>query len=442
MKDLVLYIHGKGGSAGESAQFKPLFPGCEVMGLDYQTFTPWETGREIREAVTVLNEKYGSITLIANSIGAFFSMNAGIEGMIRKAYFISPIVDMERLILNMMSWSGVTEKELKEKGTIHTDLGEDLSWDYLCYVREHPACWTVPTRILYGGHDNLVSIETVAAFSNNHGAELTVMENGEHWFHTDEQMKFVDNWIRTNENTARDNQRLIDYWDQALSLSDADRAELRKSDLASWNELAPSKKLFEAACLLGKKKKVLDYGCGNAWAGIIAAKSGCPDVTVADAALGAVRTALYYASVYDVERQLHAVCSGPQWLKGVAENTYDGFFFFNVLDVVPTETALEIICESARITSPDAIVIIGMNFHLTPDAAAARGLELVDGTRLYVDGVLRLVSRSDEEWAELFSPWYAVERLTHFAWPGEAAETRRLFYLRKREASVRVGTKD
>ena len=80
------------------------------------------------------------------------------------------------------------------------------------------------------------------------------------------------------------------------------------------------------------------------------------------------------------------------------------------------------------------------NFHLTPDAAAARGLELVDGTRLYVDGVLRLVSRSDEEWAELFSPWYAVERLTHFAWPGETVETRRLFYLRKREASVRSGT--
>ena len=21
------------------------------------------------------------------------------------------------------------------------------------------------------------------------------MENGEHWFHTDEQMKFLDNWI-------------------------------------------------------------------------------------------------------------------------------------------------------------------------------------------------------------------------------------------------------
>jgi len=27
------------------------------------------------------------------------------------------------------------------------------------------------------------------------GAELTVMEEGEHWFHTDEQMRFLDNWI-------------------------------------------------------------------------------------------------------------------------------------------------------------------------------------------------------------------------------------------------------
>ena len=30
-------------------------------------------------------------------------MNAGIDAMIRRAYFISPIVDMEKLILNMIS---------------------------------------------------------------------------------------------------------------------------------------------------------------------------------------------------------------------------------------------------------------------------------------------------------------------------------------------------
>lgn len=29
-----------------------------------------------------------------------------------------------------------------------------------------------------------------------HNAQLTVMQNGEHWFHTEEQMRFLDNWIK------------------------------------------------------------------------------------------------------------------------------------------------------------------------------------------------------------------------------------------------------
>jgi hypothetical protein len=76
----VIYIHGKGGSATESEHYKPLFPDNEVIGLDYQTFTPWETGKEIRIAVEELKGKYENVILIANSIGAFFSMNAGIDG--------------------------------------------------------------------------------------------------------------------------------------------------------------------------------------------------------------------------------------------------------------------------------------------------------------------------------------------------------------------------
>jgi hypothetical protein len=41
----------------------------------------------------------------------------------------------------------------------------------------------------------------------------------------------------------------------------------------------------------------------------------------------------------------------------------------------------------------------------------------------YMDGVLRIVSRTDEEWARLFSPLFEVESLEHFAWPGENEET-------------------
>ena len=193
--EAVLYIHGMGGSAAECEHYKPLFPDCEVIGLDYKTFTPWETGAEIREAVTRLAAEYENVTLIANSIGAFFCMNAGIDGMLREAYFISPLVDMEKRICDMMLRENVSEEELEEKGVISTGPGGDLSWTYLCYVREHPVRWAAPTSILYGGRDGLTSFETVSAFAKKHGAVLTVMENGEHWFHTDEQMRFLDDWL-------------------------------------------------------------------------------------------------------------------------------------------------------------------------------------------------------------------------------------------------------
>ena len=191
----VLYIHGKGGNATESTHYESLFPDCKVIGLDYKTFSPWETGKEIHEAVVSLKIEAESIILIANSIGAFFSMNANLNGLIEKAYFISPVVNMEKLICDMMKWANVTEAELEQRKIIHTDFGEELSWEYLCYVRKHPLNWQVPTSILYGEKDNLTSIETIRAFAEEQGATLAVMKGGEHWFHTEEEMKFLDEWI-------------------------------------------------------------------------------------------------------------------------------------------------------------------------------------------------------------------------------------------------------
>lgn len=46
-----------------------------------------------------------------------------------------------------------------------------------------------------GEKDNLTSGETISEFSNRINADLTVMDDGEHWFHTDAQMKFLDDWI-------------------------------------------------------------------------------------------------------------------------------------------------------------------------------------------------------------------------------------------------------
>ncbi len=113
-----------------------------------------------------------------------------------KALLISPIVDMERLIRDMMGWANVTEDALRLPGEIPTAFGETLSWDYLCYVREHPLRWNVPTRILYGEKDNLTSQETISAFTERQHAPLCIMPVGEHWFHTAEQLQFLDAWVK------------------------------------------------------------------------------------------------------------------------------------------------------------------------------------------------------------------------------------------------------
>lgn len=196
MKELLVYVHGKGGSAEEAERYRPLFTRGDVLGFDYCAQTPWEAKNEFQSVFNALGKNYDKITLLANSIGAFFSMSALTESYIDKALFISPIVNMEKLICDMMTWAQVTEDELQRRGEISTDFGETLSWEYLSYVRAHPIKWAVPTAILYGDKDNLTSLSTVTAFAEETGATLTVMPGGEHWFHTDEQLAFLDEWFK------------------------------------------------------------------------------------------------------------------------------------------------------------------------------------------------------------------------------------------------------
>lgn len=123
-------------------------------------------------------------------------MNSLSEKKIERAYFISPIVNMERLIGDMMQWANITEEELQTKKEIETSFGETLSWEYLSYVRKNPVTWAISTYILYGEKDHLSSYETISEFAKQNNATLTVMRNGEHWFHTEEEMQFLDDWIR------------------------------------------------------------------------------------------------------------------------------------------------------------------------------------------------------------------------------------------------------
>ena len=138
---------------------------------------------------------WNNVALFSCSLGAYFSLNAYADRPFEKCLFQSPIVDMKWLVQHMMLWSGVSEKQLKEKGEITTEI-DTLRWDYYRYILSHPVSkWEIPTAILYGAKDNLQPIEVIRAFGSKFGAELTVSPQSEHPFMAPEDYEIVNKWL-------------------------------------------------------------------------------------------------------------------------------------------------------------------------------------------------------------------------------------------------------
>ena len=208
-ENLFLYIHGKMGRKEEAAHIAEIvYPkGYQVLSIDLpghgertgelERFVPWKVVPELQAVYANTQKRWKRISLYANSIGAYFSLLALRDAKLEKSLFVSPILDMEKLIRDMMGWARVTQEQLQQAGEIHTAFGETLSWKYLTYAEEHPITrWDSPTAILYAGHDHLTARATVDSFAQRFGCTVTVMENGEHWFHTEEQLAVLDAWLR------------------------------------------------------------------------------------------------------------------------------------------------------------------------------------------------------------------------------------------------------
>ena len=144
-----LCLHGKGGRKEEAESFAQVVcpKGWQVLAIDLpghgarsggpELFTPWHAVPELRDLLSLSGQKWNRLALRAVSLGAWFSLLAFGEARLEKALFVSPVLDMEALIGDMMAWAGVDEDQLRTRGEIPTAFGETLSWRYLQYVRAH-----------------------------------------------------------------------------------------------------------------------------------------------------------------------------------------------------------------------------------------------------------------------------------------------------------------
>ena len=151
---------------------------------------------DLKQIIEYAKVNYNEINIWACSIGAYFSLLAYKDEDLKQCLFLSPVVNMKIIIENMMLWSNTTEKELNEKQEIKTDFGQTLYWDYYLYVKENPITnWNKKTYILYGNKDNMQNESIIKNFSNEFNCDLTILKNGEHYFHTEEQLNFYNDWL-------------------------------------------------------------------------------------------------------------------------------------------------------------------------------------------------------------------------------------------------------
>ena len=127
----------------------------------------------MNEVRDYLYENWQSVSVRANSIGSWFTLLAFQSKKVEQALLVSPILDMKRFI----------------------ELMPQREDDYYEWVVNNPITgWAAPTYILRPETDLVVSEEVGRDFISQHHCHVTIMPDGEHWFHTPEQLAFLKAW--------------------------------------------------------------------------------------------------------------------------------------------------------------------------------------------------------------------------------------------------------
>lgn len=201
-----IFVHGQGGNKFEAERFVSVVKnfGYQVLAMDLPKhgtrtdevdFVPWEAKKELQSVINYAKRIWRKISVRATSIGAYFSLLAFESEKIEKCLFVSPLIDMQRMIADLMSLANVGEDKLRTEKEIKTDFGQTLSWHYYCYARDNAVkSFCKRTEILYAKGDEVIPQETVENFAKENKCNLTILDGGEHWLHLPCEIEQLERW--------------------------------------------------------------------------------------------------------------------------------------------------------------------------------------------------------------------------------------------------------
>ena len=153
---------------------------------------------DLSKVMDYAKQRYEKISLFGCSLGAYVCLNACKGEQIQQAVFLSPIVDMLQLVNGMLAYNKLSVGRLAEEKIIRTDSGQTLYWEDYCYITKNAIDnWSIKTDILYTGNDNLQSFKDISLFCDKFNCNLNFYVEGEHYFHTPEQLSYYERWLKS-----------------------------------------------------------------------------------------------------------------------------------------------------------------------------------------------------------------------------------------------------
>jgi len=171
-----LFVHGLHGQKEEAMAFAGVAvpEGYQVMGIDLPVDgKPWDVMPLISEVRDYLYQHWKYVSVRANSIGSWFTLLAFQGYSVEQALLVSPLLDMKKFI----------------------ELMPQREDDYYNWVVRHPiADWNATTYILRPDKDLVVDESVGRELISTYQCHVTIMADGEHWFHTPAQMIYLKEW--------------------------------------------------------------------------------------------------------------------------------------------------------------------------------------------------------------------------------------------------------
>ncbi len=199
------------------------------------------------------------------------------------------------------------------------------------------------------------------------------------------------------------NQDLIEFWDSQFSVLEP--SEIKEDDVKIESPLEEKLKYLGDQC-----ERILDLGSGSGYALFIAKKLG--NKIKYGLGIDTSKNAIDYCNQTVKLSQMTGIefiQDTHDYLNQLSNYSFDGIVCSNVLDVVPYDTSEEMIQLMDKKLISGGYLLLKLNFYLTEELIQRIKMIPIDERSYTLNGILRGVNLTTEEWIARFSNFDLIE---------------------------------